>query len=133
MSLVPVGQRLVHLLELLELLLGNLVIVENLDIVLRDALDLALLILAEMLRGELVDGIVEDEHLIALLDVLGKDGAPKDRVLRVARQIENRVLVVLHAANVLIKRDKSIWLLRCVESKTRANRVLYSLRTYTHS
>lgn len=68
--LVPVSQRLVHLLELLELFLGNLVIVENLDIVLRDALDLSLLVLAEVLGGELVNGVVEDEHLVALIDVL---------------------------------------------------------------
>lgn len=76
MSLVPVGQRLVHLLELLELFLGNLIIIKNLYIVLGDALDLSLLILAEMLRGELINGVIEDEHLIALIDVLGKDGAP---------------------------------------------------------
>lgn len=87
MRLVPVSQRLVHLLELLELFLGNLVIVENLDIVLRDALDLSLLVLAEVLGGELVNGVVEDEHLVALIDVLCKDGASHDRVLRVARQV----------------------------------------------
>jgi len=77
-SLVPVSKRLVHLLEFLELFLGNLIVIENLNIVLGDALDLSLLVFAEMLGGELVDGVVEDEHLVALLDVLGKNGASED-------------------------------------------------------
>ena len=84
MGLVPVGQRLVHLLELLKLLFGDLIIVENLDILLGDGLNLTLLVLAEVLGGKLVDGVVKDEYLVALLSVLLQNGAAHDSVLRVA-------------------------------------------------
>ena len=69
-----------------------------------------------MLCCELVDGVVEDEHLVALLRVLLQDGAPEDRVLRVAGQVENRVLVVLHSADILIERYEAVGLLCSVES-----------------
>lgn len=79
-TLEPVCQWLVHLLEFLELLLGDLVVVEDLDIVLGDGLDLSLLVLGEVLSGELVDWVVKDEHLVALLHILGKNGAALDGV-----------------------------------------------------
>ena len=79
MGLVPIGQRLVHLLELLGLLLRDLVVVEDVDVLLGDALDLSLLILAKMLSGELINGVVKDQNLVTLLGVLLQDGASKDR------------------------------------------------------
>jgi hypothetical protein len=78
-GLVPIGQRLVHLLELLGLLLRDLVVVEDVDVLLGDALDLSLLILAKMLSGEFINGVVEDQNLVTLLGVLLQDGASKDR------------------------------------------------------
>ena len=71
--LVPVSQRLVHLLKLLGLFLGDLIVVENLDVFLRDRLNLTLFILTQVLSGELIDWIVKDKHLVTLLNVLGKD------------------------------------------------------------
>lgn len=79
MGLVPIGQRLVHLLELLGLLLRDLVVVEDVDVLLGDALDLSLLILAKMLSGEFINGVVKDQNLVTLLGVLLQDGASKDR------------------------------------------------------
>ena len=118
MRLVPVSERLVHFLELLQLFLGDFVVVEDLDVLLGDALDLALLILAEVLGRELVDWVVKDEDLVALLGVLLQDGASEDGVFGVTGQVKNGVLVVLHAADVLVERDKTVGLGRRVEPKS---------------
>lgn len=73
--LEPRRQRLIHLLQLLELLLGHLVVrVEQLDVVLRNGLNLVLFVLGQVLRAELIDRVVHDEHLVTKLDVLLEDG-----------------------------------------------------------
>ena len=73
MGLVPVGQRLVHFLKFLGLFLGDLIVVENLNVLLRDRLNLSLFVLTQVLSGELIDWIIKDQHLVTLLDVFGKD------------------------------------------------------------
>lgn len=77
-GLVPVCQGLVHLLELLELLLGDLIVIKDLNIVLRDALDLSLFIFTEVLGGEFINGVVQDQNFVTLVDILCQDGASKD-------------------------------------------------------
>ena len=97
MALEPLCQRLVHLLEFLELLFSNLIVVKDLNIVLRDGLDLAFLILRQVLCGELIDWVVKDENFVALLDILLEDWTALNRVKRVSREIQDGVLVFLHS------------------------------------
>jgi len=117
MALVPICEWLVHLLKLLELLLCDFIVIQDLDVVLGDTLNLALLVLAQVLRGELVDWVVKDKNLIALVGILLEDWASENGVFRVTRKIQNSVLVVLHAADVLIKREESVWVVSGLESE----------------
>ena len=116
MVLVPIREWLVHLLKLLELLLCDFIVIQDLDVVLGDTLNLALLVLAQVLRGELVDWVIKDKNLIALVGILLEDWASENGVFRVTRKIQNSVLVVLHAADVLIKREESVWVVSGLES-----------------
>ena len=70
-----------------------------------------------MLGGELIDGVVQNEHLVALLGVLLKNGTAENGVFGVTRQVKNRVLVILHSADVFVERDPAVWLSGRVESK----------------
>ena len=116
MVLVPIREWLVHLLKLLELLLCDFIVIQDLDVVLGDTLNLALLVLAQVLRGELVDWVIKDKNLVALVGILLEDWASENGVFRVTRKIQNSVLVVLHAADVLIKREESVWVVSGLES-----------------
>ena len=115
--LVPIGEGLVHLLELLDLLLGNLIAFKYLNVLFGDGLDLALLVLTEVLRSELIDRVIEEQNLVALSGVLLEDRGAHDGVLGVAREVKDGVLVVLHAADVLIEGHPAVWLLGRVESE----------------
>lgn len=117
MVLVPIREWLVHLLKLLELLLCDFIVIQDLDVVLGDTLNLALLVLAQVLRGELVDWVIKDKNLVALVGILLEDWASENGVFRVTRKIQNSVLVVLHAADVLIKREESVWVVSGLESE----------------
>jgi len=117
MALVPIREWLVHLLKLLELLLCDFIVIQDLDVVLGDTLNLALLVLAQVLRGELVDRVIKDKYLVALVGILLEDWASENGVFRVTRKIQNSVLVVLHAADVLIKREESVWVVSGLESE----------------
>lgn len=117
MVLVPIREWLVHLLKLLELLLCDFIVIQDLDVVLGDTLNLALLVLAQVLRGELVDWVIKDKYLVALVGILLEDWASENGVFRVTRKIQNSVLVVLHAADVLIKREESVWVVSGLESE----------------
>lgn len=117
MVLVPICEWLVHLLKLLELLLCDFIVIQDLDVVLGDTLNLALLVLAQVLRGELVDWVVKDKYLVALVGILLEDWASENGVFRVTRKIQNGVLVVLHAADVLIEREESVWVVSGLESE----------------
>jgi len=68
--LVPVSKRLVHFLELLLLLLGNLVVLlENLNRVFGDGIDLSLLVLSQVLEDKLIDRVSKDKHFVASIGV----------------------------------------------------------------
>ena len=117
MLLVPVSQWLVHLLEFLKLLFGDLITVENIDIILGDGFNFALLVLRQVLGGELINWVIKNEHFIALLDVLLKDWATLDGVKGVSREVKDGVLVILHAGNIFIKGYGTFWVVGGMESK----------------
>lgn len=102
--LPPISERFVHLLEFVVLFLVKCAVVEDVQVVLRDRFDLLLLVLAHVLEDKLVDGVVEDENLVAGFDVAFKDRRLDDGRSAVAGQVQDGVLVFLHPANVFIKR-----------------------------
>jgi hypothetical protein len=72
-----------------------------------------------VLGGELIDRVVQNEHLITLILILLQDGRALDGVKRVTGKVENSVLVFLHAGDVLIKRDPAVGLLSGVEPNSK--------------
>ena len=57
----PVGQRFVHLFQLLELLFGSFIVaVDKGDIVFRDGLELPFLVFGQVLSAELVDRVSKE-------------------------------------------------------------------------
>ena len=70
-----------------------------------------------MLSGEFIDGVIKDQNFVTLLGVLLQDRASENRFLGVSREVKNSVLVVLHAADVLVEGDETFRLLSGVESE----------------
>jgi hypothetical protein len=65
-----------------------------------------------VLHAELIDGISEEEDLVAEFLVLLENWRLKDGFLGVTWKVKNGVLVCLHSGDVLVKRSK----LLCVMS-----------------
>jgi predicted TPR repeat methyltransferase len=63
-----------------------------------------LFVVDQVFNAEFVDGVPEQQNLVASRNVLLKDGVLEDLFFVVSGKVQDGVLVVLHAADVLIKR-----------------------------
>ena len=70
-----------------------------------------------MLGCELVNGVIKDQHFVALLFILLEDGALENGIFGVASQVQNRILVVLHAGNIFVERGKLVWVVSRLEPR----------------
>mmetsp|Transcript_40565 Transcript_40565/g.79943 ORF Transcript_40565/g.79943 Transcript_40565/m.79943 type:complete len:755 (+) Transcript_40565:170-2434(+) len=106
------AQRLVLCLHLLKLLL--LLLVRDLESLLGDALELLALKFLQLLHGVFVNGVNHVEDLVALLLESLEEGGVLHCLTRLAGDVENVLLALLHAVDVLVKGDQVLTGLGCV-------------------
>ena len=99
----PIGQWLVKLLDLLDLLATGVVIVGETELALRDVDELLALVFGKMLESELVDGVVQKEHLVTLFEEGLKDWRLHEGLLVVAGNEVDVILTGLGTADVFIE------------------------------
>merc|ERR1719310_1885481 len=100
------SSRLELSLELLHLLL--LILIIDVQALLGDGLELLSVELLELLHSILINRVGHVHHLIALLAQGLKERRGRDGGDALASDVENVVLALLHAVNVLLETDELI-------------------------